>query len=377
MAYSQQSWNTGDPITQEKMRKIEKGIYDAHVTADSSSNSVTNLNAALSELSTTVGNLASSIQQAQIDITAAQESTSAGTKAWTQIVPLIEFEADGTTIKKNLATRITTDESHINDNANLIATVQGWITDAQSVGGQVYDSINARFKNAESLAERIGEINRLITNVTNTANSTAQTISPTNGRSFADRLTSMDANQVPTRTLISIIEEIENAHVSAQNDTTYSNIDARLEADELSLNTHASQIGALDESRVKYTDVKNNFESSDTDKPLSAAKGKELKETIDGKVDTWTYLGEKTGTAEQNLPEGWKELLMQVNVTSANLVTYHIYNSQTEEYTNTALGAYGTSYAVGQISRTKAKISTVNWAGSDVTSTAKLYTYYR
>ena len=29
MAYSQQSWNTGDPITQEKMRKIEKGIYDA------------------------------------------------------------------------------------------------------------------------------------------------------------------------------------------------------------------------------------------------------------------------------------------------------------------------------------------------------------
>ena len=127
----------------------------------------------------------------------------------------------------------------------------------------------------------------------------------------------------------------------------------------------------------KIPKVVNVLNSTSTTDALSAAKGKELKETIDGKVDTWTYLGEKTGTAEQNLHEGWKELLMQVNVTSANLVTYHIYNSQTEEYTNTALGAYGTSYAVGQISRTKAKISTVNWAGSDVTSTAKLYTYYR
>lgn len=282
MAYSQQSWNTGDPITQEKMRKIEKGIYDAHVMGDSSINSVTNLNAALSELSTTVSNQASAIRQAQIDIASAQHATEDGTNAWTQIYPLLEFEEDGTTVRRNLATRITTDEGHISDNANLIATVQGWVNDAKSVGGQVYDAVNARFKNADSLAERIGEINRLIENVTNTANSTQQTISPTNGRSFADRLTSIDANQVPTRTLISIIEEIENAHVSAQHDTIYSNIDARLEADELSLNTHASQIGALDESRVKYTDVKNNFESSDIDKPLSAAKGKELKDTIGG-----------------------------------------------------------------------------------------------
>lgn len=94
-------------------------------------------------------------------------------------------------------------------------------------------------------------------------------------------------------------------------------------------------------------------------------------------ASSWTYLGEKTGTAEHSLPTGWKELLLQVNVNSGNLVTYHIYNVQTDNYTNTSLGNYGTSYAVGQISRTKAKISTVNWAGSDVTSSAKLYAYYR
>lgn len=102
-----------------------------------------------------------------------------------------------------------------------------------------------------------------------------------------------------------------------------------------------------------------------------------VKNKIDSKVGDWIYLGEKTGTAEHSLPTGWKELLLQVNVNSGNLVTYHIYNVQTDNYTNTSLGNYGTSYAVGQLSRTKAKISTVNWAGQDVTSSAKLYAYYR
>ena len=282
MAYSKQSWNTGDPITQGKMRTIEQGIYDAHTIADTALQRANNANNNVSSLQDTVSGQATTIEQLQLDTSAAMEATTQGTKAWTQIVPLLEFEEDGTTISRNLATRITGDEQNIGDNANLIATIQGWITDAQSVGGQVYDSVNARFKNAESLAERIGEINRLITNVTNTANSTQQTINPTNGRSFADRLTSIDANQVPTRTLISIIEELENAHDSTQNSTTYNNIDARLEADELALNTHASQIGALDESRVKYIDIKNDFISTDTNKPLSAAKGKELKDTIGG-----------------------------------------------------------------------------------------------
>ena len=102
-----------------------------------------------------------------------------------------------------------------------------------------------------------------------------------------------------------------------------------------------------------------------------------VEDSFDSKVGGWTYLGEKTGTAEHSLPTGWKELLLQVYANSANLVTYHIYNTQTDSYTNTSLGNYGTSYAVGQISRTKARISTVNWGGSDVTSSAKLYAYYR
>jgi len=30
MAYTGTTWNSGDPITQDRMNKIEKGIEDAH-----------------------------------------------------------------------------------------------------------------------------------------------------------------------------------------------------------------------------------------------------------------------------------------------------------------------------------------------------------
>jgi hypothetical protein len=45
---------------------------------------------------------------------------------------------------------------------------------------------------------------------------------------------------------------------------------------------HTTRVSALEESRVRYTDVINNLTSIDTDKPLSANKGKELKDTIGG-----------------------------------------------------------------------------------------------
>lgn len=91
----------------------------------------------------------------------------------------------------------------------------------------------------------------------------------------------------------------------------------------------------------------------------------------------WTYLGDKTGTAEIDLPSTWNELLIQITSNNANLVTYHIYGTQTANYSNTSFGNYGTSFAVGQISRTKAKTTLVNWAGQDVTASAKMYVYYR
>ncbi len=109
------------------------------------------------------------------------------------------------------------------------------------------------------------------------------------------------------------------------------------------------------------------------------SEGVSVKDKIDDVESStaWKWVGDATGTSEINLPQTWKELLIQITSNNANLVTYHIYSTQTESYANTSFGSYGTSYAVGSISRTKAKINTVNWSGQDDTSSAKMYIYYR
>ena len=43
MAYSKQTWSTGDPITQEKMNHIEDGIADAHSAASAATSDVSDL----------------------------------------------------------------------------------------------------------------------------------------------------------------------------------------------------------------------------------------------------------------------------------------------------------------------------------------------
>ena len=50
MAYSVTNWNTGDPITQEKMNKIEQGIANATSTADSNSTNISAINSSLSNI---------------------------------------------------------------------------------------------------------------------------------------------------------------------------------------------------------------------------------------------------------------------------------------------------------------------------------------
>ena len=51
--------------------------------------------------------------------------------------------------------------------------------------------------------------------------------------------------------------------------------------------TDASTIKtALDAVYMKKTDVKDNLTSTDTDKPLSAKQGKELKTLVDGILET-------------------------------------------------------------------------------------------
>ena len=103
----------------------------------------------------------------------------------------------------------------------------------------------------------------------------------------------------------------------------------------------------------------------------------EVETKTDNKIDGFTYLGKSTGNAIKDLPSGWKELLVQVSYSSSNLTSYHLYGIQTSTLTNASFGNYGTSFAVGQVSRTQAKLTLLNWGGSDVTSSGNVFYYYR
>lgn len=102
-----------------------------------------------------------------------------------------------------------------------------------------------------------------------------------------------------------------------------------------------------------------------------------LNSDLASKINDFTYFGVANGSTLFNLPSIWKELYLQVNMRSSNICTTHLYNVQTSVLANTSLGNFGTSYAIGKLSKTQYQLSAANWGGTDVTSEAKTFIYYR
>ena len=102
-----------------------------------------------------------------------------------------------------------------------------------------------------------------------------------------------------------------------------------------------------------------------------------LNSEIDNKINNFTYAGSVNGSNLFNLPSIWKELHIQVVMRSTNICSSHLYNVQTSNLVNTSLGNFGTSYVIGKLSRTQYQLSTANWGGTNITSEAKTYIYYR
>lgn len=256
--YESSKWNPGQPITQTKMNQIENELVVLSQQDVEDEASVTSLTNRASSIESRMNTVETTAGDALRYASQADTKADQGTKAWQQVSGAITFADDGVTITKNLATRLSEDESNINQALGDAATAQQWINDAKTVGGQVFDAAAGRYKTAESLAERIGEINRLIANVTSTASSTAEIITPTNGRSFADRLTSLDAGTTPTMTVPQIITEITNARNNPSG-----SLDARFDDNE-------ARLTAIDEGTTPtrtlpnvITEVNNAHRSSD------------------------------------------------------------------------------------------------------------------
>ena len=86
------------------------------------------------------------------------------------------------------------------------------------------------------------------------------------------------------------------------------------------------------------------------------------------------------------MPSGWSEALVQVvyntnfSDTTNNVImnTYHLANEYYDTITQqVSLGQYGTSYAIGRMSKELFQLTRVVWGGAEDTSHTRTYVYYR
>lgn len=90
---------------------------------------------------------------------------------------------------------------------------------------------------------------------------------------------------------------------------------------------------------------------------------------------SFSLYGDTTGTTPLTLPNNWKKLIVQVVYNGVYLTSIFINGMMTTNGNVVSLGNYGTSYAIGQISKTEFRITNVNWAGTNVTASSKAYLY--
>lgn len=131
-------------------------------------------------------------------------------------------------------------------------------------------------------------------------------------------------------------------------------------------------------SGIAYSNTASGLTGDDVQEAIDemAADVSEIKSSLTN-LQFKAVTGHSVGTAELSLPSSWDELILQVYVQQSILTTVVLNPMVPNSYTNIGLGAYGSSWAIGQIKKDKVKILTVNWGGSDVTANASLYAFYK
>lgn len=374
MAYDKTNWRTGDPITQSRMNKIEEGIANAQRVADGAltagSTLVTELVSDVNTLNNVVGendsqglrrqigDLAQSIQDANspngpgvwaaTQIHAATDQRIAATTYDSLDAHFVAIEnaarqadtkvsaleglvgAHSDNLNSALRTGVSQDNlgkrfNDLDTSMTALQTGYGALRDSINAAGQGYNdqeghpSLSARLDNYE---ERIEDTE---TELSNAHQSTALGRTLQNSNAFE----SIDER------FENIETEIVNARSSTTNsdngvDHVYNTLDARLEAIETSINSNTTNIGQLYDTTVKYTEVKNDFQSTDTNKPISALRGKELRDIIGGTYDPYntdqearttvtSTIASASNTAETNA-KNYTDVLLGQGFTTTNTV---------------------------------------------------------
>ena len=261
MAYTQTQWQTGDPITQSRLMKIEDGIAAAQSTADGalkpSDSQFTSVVTKVNTLQSVVGETDNEgLRRQVIDlgtrVDQAAGDNSPGVKAFNQI---IAATTSNDPAYENLDTRFTAIESKDTSQDALIQAVSDSI-DAAKRTGVSNDTLKARFEAVETTA----------TTLINGYNSMTQSLINAGGvdetghqQTLADRLNAIDGGAHPERTLPNVIAEITAAHGT---NNTHGTLDNRFTTIETELNNaHSSTALASNGVDKSYASIDARFEA--------------------------------------------------------------------------------------------------------------------
>lgn len=307
--YNKTEWHSGDPITQERMNNIEEGIANAaglqstiQTAQSTASNAATQANTnagAIEQLQTDVGNLTTTVQQ----------NASFGQEAMTQIHAATDSNE---TPYNNLDERFTAIENKQASEEALRQANSDAINNAKRTGMP-----------NDTLSDRFGKVESDISTLTNGYNSLHQDLTNAGGynesgvsQTLMTRLNNIDGSTTPTRTLPSVITEIQEAHgtnnthgtlnnrfntieaeledahestaLGKTGNNKYNSIDARFEAIEEELvgtnaissriDTLAGNVDDLATHKISDTAIANNLTTDTAGKVLDARQGKALDE---------------------------------------------------------------------------------------------------
>ena len=303
MAYTKTQWNTGDPITQERMNHIEDGILDAHDGMSSLSTSVSNMNDTVGSIDTNLVTAQNDITQLKRDVATIGQNSAAGTKAWAQVSDAIEMSGD--VVTKSLAQRFSNAEA-------LITSVSSEVSAARKGQTDLVTKIEQIDSNISALSGGITSINNTFAEASNSAIFDGN-YGSVDARMEADEIkirdlriemadthqsTAFDRVSAPYGSLdarledgesriVAIRTELDNAHESTALNKTganaYSSIDDRFEAIESELvgttamstrlDTIEDNIDNLSNNKVNKLDIANNLTTDTTGKVLDAYQG--------------------------------------------------------------------------------------------------------
>lgn len=335
--YQKTSWAPGMPITQERMTNIEDNVYINREAIQALDNELTtntsNIGSQITELNDTVNGyssnntIKSAIDDLRTRIGAIGTGSADGTAALTQIVnALTNSEAVtyndlkarldaienmkklfGKKLDPNDQTGTTYIDAFNTTDSTVYATITGLYTTISNLSGL----ISTNTSTVAGLATKITEATNYFTDPNlKVFNTLAERMNSLDDR-IKDNYDWIDAAKGSDDTLAEhiarIYNDVINAHTSSiikhtengtEVDTTFNSLDERFETDEANIRSNTQAITSLTQDTISIQNggIVDTFDSHDTDKALSANRGRILRNIIGG-----PYTGEGTSTVANGI----------------------------------------------------------------------------